>query len=459
MPRRQEVPDECDRREPLAGGLCSQGRVPWKKWGPYVSERQWGTVREDYSADGHAWDHLTHDQSRSRAYRWGEDGLGGICDDKQRLCFAPGAVERPRSHPEGAPVRRHQRGGQPRRGRQGVLLLRRQHAHPLVHEVHLQVPAGGVPYTNLSETSKSRSRQEWEYELLDTGVFADNRYFDVVVEYAKASPDDVLIRISAFNRGPDAAPLHVCPLSGFATPGPGAPTARKPQAPASGRAAMASPGFRSDTPSWVNTSSTSRARCRCCSRERDQPAAAVRKAQPRLVRQGRLPRIRDPGTAGRDQPGADRHKAAAHYQQEVAPGQAAVIRLRLTRGNAGSVPELSQTRVRRRAGRSGVRRRRLLRCASAPRSGHRPAVGDAAGAVRDVVEQAVLLLRSRSLAGRTQPPAGRRSATATGTTWSTTTSCRCRTNGNTPGTRPGISLSTRSRWAWSIPLSPVTRSS
>ena len=102
-----------------------EAQVPWKKWGPYLSERQWGTVREDYSEDGNAWDYFTHDQARSRAYRWGEDGLGGLCDDKQLLCFALALWNEPRPDPQGAPVRPHQQRGQPRRGCEGVLLLPR----------------------------------------------------------------------------------------------------------------------------------------------------------------------------------------------------------------------------------------------------------------------------------------------------------------------------------------------
>ena len=119
--------------------------VPWKKWGPYLSERQWGTVREDYSQDGNAWDYFTHDQSRSRAYRWGEDGLGGISDDKQRLCFALALWNERDPILKERAVRPHQQRGEPRRGRQGVLLLPRLHADPLVHEVPLQVPAARVP--------------------------------------------------------------------------------------------------------------------------------------------------------------------------------------------------------------------------------------------------------------------------------------------------------------------------
>ena len=119
--------------------------IPWKKWGPYLSERQWGTVREDYSADGNAWDYFTHDQSRSRTYRWGEDGIGGLSDDKQLPLLRARALEREGPDPQGAALRPHEQRGEPRRGRQGVLLLRRLDADALVHEVPLQVPAGGVP--------------------------------------------------------------------------------------------------------------------------------------------------------------------------------------------------------------------------------------------------------------------------------------------------------------------------
>ena len=121
-----------------------EAQIPWKKWGPYLSERQWGTVREDYSEDGNAWDYFTHDQARSRAYRWGEDGLGGHLRRQAAAVLRAGAVERAGPDPERAPVRAHQQRGEPRRGRQGVLLLHRQHAHALVHEVSLQVPAAGV---------------------------------------------------------------------------------------------------------------------------------------------------------------------------------------------------------------------------------------------------------------------------------------------------------------------------
>ena len=125
----------------LGEGLRQAG--DWYLWGPYVSERQWGTVREDYSADGDAWSYFPHDHARSRAYRWGEDGMAGFCDVEQRLCLGPGPLERSRSHPEGADVRADRRPGQPRRGRQGALVVPRRRAQPRVEPVALPLSAAG----------------------------------------------------------------------------------------------------------------------------------------------------------------------------------------------------------------------------------------------------------------------------------------------------------------------------
>ena len=162
--------------------------VPWKQWGPYLSERQWGTVREDYSESGDAWNYFSHDQARSRAYRWGEDGIAGISDQKQRSA-SPGVVERQGPDPQGTPLRVDQQRGQSRRRCQGVLFLPRQHADALVHEVSVQVSPGGISVAGPGrDQSAQAAAEELEYELLDTGVFDHDRYFDVFVEYAKASP-------------------------------------------------------------------------------------------------------------------------------------------------------------------------------------------------------------------------------------------------------------------------------
>jgi hypothetical protein len=189
--------------------------IPWKKWGPYLSERQWGTVREDYSADGNAWDYFSHDQARSRAYRWGEDGLAGISDDKQILCFALalwngkdpilkerlfGLTNSEGNHGEDV--------------KEYYFYLDSTPTHSYMKCLY-KYPQKAFPYSNLVETNRRRSREENEYELIDTGVFDDDRYFDVFVEYAKDSPEDILIKISLFNRGSEAAKLHVLPTLWF----------------------------------------------------------------------------------------------------------------------------------------------------------------------------------------------------------------------------------------------------
>jgi mannosylglycerate hydrolase MGH1-like protein len=190
-------------------------KSPWKKWGPYLSERQWGTVREDYSEGGNAWDYFSHDQARSRAYRWGEDGLAGISDDQQQLCFALalwngkdpilkerlfGLTNSESNHGEDV--------------KEYYFYLDSTPTHSYMKYLY-KYPQAAFPYANLVDTSRSRGRHEMEYELLDTGVFNENRYFDVFVEYAKESPDDLLIQISVHNRGPEAAELHVLPTLWF----------------------------------------------------------------------------------------------------------------------------------------------------------------------------------------------------------------------------------------------------
>ena len=178
--------------------------VPWKKWGPYLSERQWGTVREDYSDDGNAWDYFSHDQSRSRAYRWGEDGLGGICDDKQRLCFSLALWnERDPILKERLFGLTNSEGNHGEDVKEYYFYIDSTPTHSYMKYLY-KYPQRTFPYRDLLETNRSRSREELEYELLDTGVFDDDQYFDVFVEYAKAAPDDILIRITVHNRGSEA---------------------------------------------------------------------------------------------------------------------------------------------------------------------------------------------------------------------------------------------------------------
>ena len=189
--------------------------VPWKKWGPYLSERQWGTVREYYSADGNAWDYFSHDQARSRAYRWGEDGLGGIADDGQRLCFALALWnERDPILKERLFGLTNSEGNHGEDVKEYYFYVDSTPTHSYMQYLY-KYPQRAFPYWDLVETNRRRSREEFEYELLDTGVFHDDRYFDVVLEYAKAAPEDLLIRVTVHNRGPEAARLHVLPTVWF----------------------------------------------------------------------------------------------------------------------------------------------------------------------------------------------------------------------------------------------------
>lgn len=189
--------------------------TPWKKWGPYLSERQWGTVREDYSEDGNAWDYFSHDQARSRAYRWGEDGLAGISDDKQRLCFALALWN------GNDPILKERlfgltnsEGNHGEDVKEYYFYLDATPTHSYLKYLY-KYPQAAYPYDLLVATNRGRSRRDFEYELLNTGIFGEDRYFDVFVEYAKESPEDILVQISIHNRGPVPAEIHVLPTLWF----------------------------------------------------------------------------------------------------------------------------------------------------------------------------------------------------------------------------------------------------
>jgi hypothetical protein len=188
---------------------------PWKKWGPYLSERQWGTVREDYSENGDAWNFFTHDHARSRAYRWGEDGLAGISDDKQRLCFALALWNGKDSIlKERLFGLTNVEGNHGEDVKEYYFYLDSTPTHSYMKYLY-KYPQSAYPYEDLVKKNGQRTRYEMEYELLDTGAFNENRYFDIFVEYAKAGPEDILVRITAINRGPEAADLHILPTLWF----------------------------------------------------------------------------------------------------------------------------------------------------------------------------------------------------------------------------------------------------
>jgi mannosylglycerate hydrolase MGH1-like protein len=300
--------------------------IPWKKWGPYLSERQWGTVREDYSQDGNAWDYFSHDQSRSRSYRWGEDGLAGISDDKQQLCFAI-ALWNGRD-----PILKERlfgltnsEGNHGEDVKEYYFYLDSTPTHSYMKYLY-KYPQREFPYRNLVETNRSRSREDFEYELLDTGMFDDDRYFDVFVEYAKADAEDMLIRITAHNRGPETAELHLFPTLWFRNTWSWEKGAAKPSLRLVEEGTVrASHGQLGDwtldcegKPELLFTENESNA-----SRLWGQPNPSpyVKDAFHEYIVSGKQDAV-NPGMGGT--------KAAAHYRLEVPAGGSKVVRLRLS---------------------------------------------------------------------------------------------------------------------------------
>ena len=300
--------------------------IPWKKWGPYLSERQWGTVREDYSADGNAWSYFSHDQARSRAYRWGEDGLAGISDDKQQLCFAA-ALWNGRD-----PILKERlfgltnsEGNHGEDVKEYYFYVDSTPTHSYMKCLY-KYPQREFPYADLVETNRRRSRNDFEYELLDTGAFEEDRYFDIFVEYAKADPEDLLIRITVHNRGPETAAIHVLPTLWFRNTWSWEPEAAKPSLhqAADGVVQTSHPvlGVRTlfceGQAELLFTENESN-----CSRLWSQPNASpyVKDAFHEFVIGGKREAV-NPAKTGT--------KAAAHYLLEILPGAYRILRLRLS---------------------------------------------------------------------------------------------------------------------------------
>lgn len=302
--------------------------VPWRRWGPYLSERQWGTVREDYSPDGDAWEHFTHDQARSRAYRWGEDGLAGICDDEQILCFSL-ALWNGRD-----PILKERLFGLTNReGNHGedvkeyYFYLDSTPTHSYMKYLY-KYPQAAFPYDDLVGTNRARTREEMEYELLDTGVFDGDRYFDVFVEVAKASPEDLLLRVTVENRGPEDAEVHLLPTLLFRNTWSGRADATRP-------VLAAVPGAASVITARHEELGERRLHC-----EGEVPLLFTHnETNHERFGHGRnvSPWVKDAfhryvihGETGAVNPDRTGTKAAAHYRLRVPAGGAAVVRLRLS---------------------------------------------------------------------------------------------------------------------------------
>jgi hypothetical protein len=319
-----------------------EGKVAWKKWGPYLSERQWGTVREDYSENGDAWNFFTHDQARSRAYRWGEDGLAGISDDKQHLCFALalwngkdpilkerlfGLTNSEGNHGEDV--------------KEYYFYLDSTPTHSYMKYLY-KYPQAAYPYADLVEGNRRRTRNDMEYELIDTGVFSDDRYFDVFVEYAKRDAEDLLVKITAANRGPEASELHLLPTL----------------------------WFRNDWSRWIADSNRAATKPRLEQIEGAAGTSAAAAAHALLGEfifscEGEVPLLFTENETNHERlfpgqknespwvkdgindcvvqdkraavnPGNKGTKVAAHYKVQVGAGQSKVIRLRLSTASAGT---------------------------------------------------------------------------------------------------------------------------
>jgi hypothetical protein len=326
MARKSGVSPIVDTTEQKRLNDARTEKIPWKKWGPYLSERQWGTVREDYSADGNAWDYFSHDQSRSRAYRWGEDGIGGISDDGQRLCFALALWnERDPILKERLFGLTNSQGNHGEDVKEYYFYLDSTPTHSYMKSLY-KYPQGEFPYRNLLETNQARSREEMEYELLDTGVFNEDRYFDVFMEYAKKDPEDLLIRISVHNRGPEAARLHLLPTLWFRNTWSWEKDAAKPSLSESG------PGrIRAVHPELGELTLACDGKAELLFTENESnverlwgqpnPSPYVKDAFHRYVI-GR--------EAGAVNPAKSGTKAAARYVLDVPAGGSAVVRLRLS---------------------------------------------------------------------------------------------------------------------------------
>jgi hypothetical protein len=308
------------------------GAADWKKWGPYLSERQWGTVREDYSENGDAWNYFSHDQARSRAYRWGEDGLAGISDDHQVLCFAlalwngrdPIIKERAFGLANGE-------GNHGEDVKEYYFYLDSTPTHSYMKYLY-KYPQAAYPYGDLVQTNRGRGKHEAEYELLDTGVFDENRYFDVFVEYAKAAPDDVLVRITVANRGPDSAPLHVLPTLWFRNTWSHKGGGSKPVLEAVGRATVRAhhtdPLFQESLPDYFLTCDADAPLLFTENETNNARLFGSSNASP-WVKDG-INQFLVHGDADAVNPAKQGTKVAAHHSITVGAGQTQVIRLRLS---------------------------------------------------------------------------------------------------------------------------------
>ena len=423
---------------------------PWRKWGPYLSERQWGTVREDYSQDGDAWEYFTHDHARSRAYHWGEDGLAGFCDLKQRLCFAlalwngkdPILKERLFGLSNGE-------GNHGEDVKEYYFYLDSTPTHSYMKWLY-KYPQAAFPVRRSRDDECAAARARTSSTSSSTPACSTT----TATSTSSSNMPSRRRRNASFgspstNRGPETATIHLLPTLWFrntwtlvARHG-RSPTWRRRRDPA------ARASWRRLTRSSAIDGSTAMARRRCCS-PRTTRTPSGSSTRPTRAPTSRTPFTRSSctGTTGAVNPAETGTKAAAHYRLEVGAGQSVAVRLCLTDAPQAARPFAAFDEDARGQAPRGRRVLPILHAGLRQR-GHR--AGHAAGLRRPLLDEAVLLLRRQHVAPRARRESVRRRrrrsrpGTATGSTCSTTTSSRCRTSGSTRGTPPGISPFTRSR--------------
>ena len=381
----------------------------WKRWGPYLSERAWGTVREDYSPHGNAWEHLPHDHARSRAYRWNEDGLAGISDRRQMICFAVALWN------ERDPILKERlfglTGNEGNHGedvKEYYFYLDSTPTHSYMKYLY-KYPQAEFPYAHLVEENRRRNKSQPEFELLDTGVFDDNRYFDVFVEYAKADTEDILIKITVANRGPEAAYLRLLPTVWFRNTWSWGSSRRRPELHQARRAPDPVIELNHDQPGnrWLHCEGS--------------PELLFTENETNALRlwgiDNSTPYVKDGindyivhGTPEAVNPRPAGTKAAAHYRLTLGAGETAIVRLRLVDSEFKGKKRFRRLRLYVCA--APARGRRVLRHGHSARTFGGRAERHAARLCRHAVVEAVLSLRSQRLAAgrpRQSSPARRAS--------------------------------------------------
>ncbi|MEO5754361.1 MAG: glucosidase [Chthoniobacterales bacterium] len=310
---------------------------PWHVWGPYLSERQWGTVREDYSANGDAWNYFPHEHARSRAYRWGEDGIGGICDDKQRLCFAfafwngRDSILKERLFGLSGPQGNHGEDV-----KESFFFEDNTPTHSYMRMTY-RYPQAPFPYDELVRRNGARSKMEPEFELWDTDMLRENRYFDITIEYAKAAPEDFIIRATVTNQGPEKAPLHLLPTLWFRNTWSWGPDERRPNLRVGDQ--------HSEALAVIEASHHTLGEYRLLAADTGELLFTDNESNLQLLYgvPNQLPHVKDAfheaivrKNSRATNPERRGTKAAAHYVMELAPGEARVVRLRLQRIGTGN---------------------------------------------------------------------------------------------------------------------------